>query len=158
MMGEAIWASQFYPPGALSHLDVGSGAGFPAVVLKILHPQTGLDLVESRAKKTAFLETVAQVLGLEGMRAHNARLSEFLSQSGRGRRWDCVSWKGVKLSREDLAQLAAHAHGGTECWIFHGREVALKNPEDAAGSLRLVRKMEIPHRRESHLSIYQCFT
>jgi 16S rRNA (guanine527-N7)-methyltransferase len=49
-------------------VDVGSGAGFPGLVLKIAAPQLRLTLVESVAKKAHFCEHVAAKLGLEGVR------------------------------------------------------------------------------------------
>jgi 16S rRNA (guanine527-N7)-methyltransferase len=45
-------------------IDVGSGAGFPGLPLKILYPAVRLTLVDSVAKKTRFLELVVSELGL----------------------------------------------------------------------------------------------
>lgn len=50
---------------AQSLIDVGSGAGFPGLPLKILFPQMKLVLLESIAKKGAFLDQVVSMLGLE---------------------------------------------------------------------------------------------
>lgn len=47
-----------------SLIDVGSGAGFPGLPLKLLYPQLRLTLVESVGKKATFLETVIAELGL----------------------------------------------------------------------------------------------
>ena len=46
-------------------LDVGSGAGFPGVPLKIAFPHLQVTLIESRGKKTAFLRRLAEVLEVE---------------------------------------------------------------------------------------------
>jgi 16S rRNA (guanine527-N7)-methyltransferase len=48
-----------------SLIDVGAGAGFPGLPLKLLYPQMRLTLVESIAKKTTFLHAVVADLGLE---------------------------------------------------------------------------------------------
>ena len=48
-------------------IDVGTGAGFPGLALKILFPAMELTLVESVAKKTRFLEAVTTELGLSGV-------------------------------------------------------------------------------------------
>jgi len=48
-------------------IDVGTGAGFPGLPLKILQPEIQLTLLEATAKKTAFLEHIVQVLRLEGV-------------------------------------------------------------------------------------------
>jgi 16S rRNA (guanine527-N7)-methyltransferase len=56
--------------------DVGAGAGFPGLPLKIVQHGMQLTLFESVAKKTAFLEHVVQVLGLEGVEVVTARAEE----------------------------------------------------------------------------------
>ena len=52
------------PSTSLSVLDIGSGAGFPALPLKIWSPQIHLTLIESNHKKAAFLREVARSLTL----------------------------------------------------------------------------------------------
>lgn len=48
-------------------IDIGSGAGFPGIPLKIIYPNTQLTLVESIGKKTNFCRHITQILGLEGV-------------------------------------------------------------------------------------------
>jgi 16S rRNA (guanine527-N7)-methyltransferase len=48
-------------------LDLGSGAGFPGVVWKILRPDLEITLVDSIRKRALFLESVVETLGLEGV-------------------------------------------------------------------------------------------
>jgi 16S rRNA (guanine527-N7)-methyltransferase len=52
---------------AASLADLGSGAGFPGLVLKLARREMGLILVEARGKKAAFLEYLASRLGLTGV-------------------------------------------------------------------------------------------
>jgi 16S rRNA (guanine527-N7)-methyltransferase len=54
-----VWGDN---PGTL--IDIGTGAGFPGLPLKLLRPSLALTLVESVGKKAAFLEHVASLLGL----------------------------------------------------------------------------------------------
>jgi 16S rRNA (guanine527-N7)-methyltransferase len=52
------------PEGVVSVLDVGSGAGFPGVPLKIMRPEITLYLLEPSRKKAAFLMQIIRTLGL----------------------------------------------------------------------------------------------
>jgi 16S rRNA (guanine527-N7)-methyltransferase len=62
------------PPRNL--IDVGTGAGFPGIVLKILYPGMKLTLVESVGKKAAFCRHVLDKLALEGVLLLTARAEE----------------------------------------------------------------------------------
>lgn len=53
--------------------DVGSGAGFPGVPLKIIFPSINLTLVDSAAKRTKFLSSLVATLGLDGVAVHTGR-------------------------------------------------------------------------------------
>jgi len=53
------------PPARL--VDVGTGAGFPGIPLKILYPTLPVTLVESVGKKAMFCQHIVRVLGLEGI-------------------------------------------------------------------------------------------
>ena len=151
---EGIWASQMYPTGTTAHLDIGSGAGFPALLIRIFRPQIQLDLVESRSKKAIFLETLASTLQLSGICVHAVRLQEFLRHSERNKTWNCISWKGLKLGGDDLRKLLDHANPATQFWMFHGNELAVAEPELFDHYFRLSRTERFSGRKHWALSIY----
>ena len=62
----------YYPPQTRQILDVGSGAGFPGLVLAIMGDVT-VDLVESDQRKAVFLSTVIRELGLPA-KVYNQRI------------------------------------------------------------------------------------
>ena len=62
------------PPGNL--IDVGTGAGFPGIPLKIIYPNTKVTLVESVGKKAMFCQHIVSLLGLEGVEVINARAED----------------------------------------------------------------------------------
>ncbi len=66
----------FIPREGISVMDVGTGAGFPGVPLKIVYPGMVLTLVDSSAKKTAFLRHLIRVLGLQGVSVLTERVEE----------------------------------------------------------------------------------
>ncbi|MEW6540284.1 MAG: 16S rRNA (guanine(527)-N(7))-methyltransferase RsmG [Bacillota bacterium] len=57
-------------------IDVGSGAGFPGLPLKIVRPELELTLLESSRKKAGFLEATVRELGLEGVLVTGMRAEE----------------------------------------------------------------------------------
>lgn len=70
------------PPNHL--IDVGTGAGFPGLPLKILYPHLKLTLVESVGKKAKFCQHIVDLLGLEDVQVIQAR-AEDLGQDLRHR-------------------------------------------------------------------------
>ncbi|MCK5124219.1 MAG: 16S rRNA (guanine(527)-N(7))-methyltransferase RsmG, partial [Dehalococcoidia bacterium] len=56
--------------------DIGTGAGFPGVPLKILLPQPRLVLIEPTTKKTAFLHHIIRKLDLQNVEVLNSRAEE----------------------------------------------------------------------------------
>ncbi len=62
------------PPTSL--IDVGTGAGFPGIPLKIIHPNMRLVLVESVGKKADFCRLVVKTLGLEKVEVVQTRAEE----------------------------------------------------------------------------------
>lgn len=55
-------------------LDIGSGAGFPALIMALARPNVAFCLCEPRAKRVAFLSFVIQKLGLENVQIKKTRI------------------------------------------------------------------------------------
>ena len=58
-------------------LDIGTGAGFPGLVLKIVFPNLKIDLLDATNKKCLFLQKVIDKLELKNISVINARAEEF---------------------------------------------------------------------------------
>jgi 16S rRNA (guanine527-N7)-methyltransferase len=85
-------------------VDVGSGAGFPGLPLKIAWPDAAALLLEPNKKKTAFLKEVIRSCGLAGIEARSERLEDAARGDLAGRA-SLVTLRAVKPSRELLADL-----------------------------------------------------
>lgn len=58
--------------------DLGSGAGFPGLVLAIARPDATVHLVESDSRKSAFLSTVSRETGCKNVKVHPERVEKVL--------------------------------------------------------------------------------
>lgn len=65
--GESMFAARLLPVENCRLADVGTGAGFPGLALKIAAPNIGLILIESNRKKCAFLAEVVRALGMQNV-------------------------------------------------------------------------------------------
>jgi 16S rRNA (guanine527-N7)-methyltransferase len=85
--------------------DIGSGAGFPGLVLAVAVPQAEVDLIESIGRKCAFIERAAKEAGISNARVLNARSEELATGTAR-EAYDVVTARAVgRLST--LAELAS---------------------------------------------------
>ena len=71
-------------------VDVGSGAGFPGIPIKILRPNLDLTLVESVSKKASFLKFLKTRLELENTKIINLRAEEIVNLSQHRQNYDLV--------------------------------------------------------------------
>lgn len=83
------------PPGGIRLLDVGAGAGFPGVPIRIVRPEVALTLLDSVGKKTAFLRHLVEVLGLEGVRVLTGRAEELGQRTEERESYDVVVARAV---------------------------------------------------------------
>ena len=78
-----------------SVLDVGTGAGFPGLVLKLCEPDIDLTLLDSLAKRVHWLETIAPALGAEGVRCVHGRAEELSLLPEWREQYDIVTSRAV---------------------------------------------------------------
>jgi 16S rRNA (guanine527-N7)-methyltransferase len=81
------------PPHRL--VDVGTGAGFPGLPLKILYPAMKLTLVESVGKKAMFCEHIVRLLGLENVEVIKARAEEVGQMPAHREKYDWAAGRAV---------------------------------------------------------------
>ena len=78
-------------------IDVGSGAGFPGIPLKIAAPALRMTLVESVGKKAGFCQHVIQILGLENISVLTARAEELGQASDHRQQYDWAVARAVAV-------------------------------------------------------------
>ena len=99
--GESLFAARKLSPMSGSLIDIGSGAGFPGIPIKILAPDVKVTLVESRQKKATFLREVARTLGLPELEIANQRAEALDLQA------DVVTLRAVEKFDKSLPVAAA---------------------------------------------------
>jgi 16S rRNA (guanine527-N7)-methyltransferase len=75
-------------------LDIGSGAGFPGIPAKIIHPDLNLTLIESQRKRCSFLREAIRSLKLNGADVAEGRVESFFDQETFSGRFDRVLFRG----------------------------------------------------------------
>ena len=78
-----------------SLVDVGTGAGFPGLVLKILEPSLSLTLVDSLGKRVHWLEAVCEALSLGAVECLHARAEELALKPGYRDSFDVATSRAV---------------------------------------------------------------
>ncbi len=54
-------------------LDIGAGAGFPSLPMKIIYPQIEVTIIDSLNQRINFLQVLSEELGLEGVHFYHGR-------------------------------------------------------------------------------------
>jgi len=101
--GESLFAARHIfpePDAKASAADMGSGAGFPGLPIKLWAPQVKLTLIESNQRKATFLREVARALALRDVEVFGGR-----AESYSGELFDVVTLRAVE--RFDAALLVA---------------------------------------------------
>lgn len=90
---DSLLISKIIPPTIHTVLDLGSGAGFPGIPLKIVFPHLEIILLEPTAKRGSFLNAVIQKLGLKGISTVCERAEIFVN--GHREKFDMVVARAV---------------------------------------------------------------
>ena len=116
---------------APSLVDLGSGAGFPGLALKLVRPDLSLTLEEARQKKAAFLEYLVSRLGLAGVEVVQAHLTPAMA-----REWEPKAAAVVSRAAFSLTQFLELA---APLLAAGGLALALKGVHLSEGELEAAR-------------------
>jgi 16S rRNA (guanine527-N7)-methyltransferase len=120
-----IWDSaqlaRYIPEGAQTLADLGSGAGFPGLVLaELLRDRTQVTLFESTAKKCAFLEAVRERLGLNS-KIRNERMEASVQAP-----FDVVTARACAPLEKLLGYAQNFTRPGSVCLFLKGQNLAVE--------------------------------
>ena len=76
-------------------LDIGAGAGFPSLPMKILYPQLDVTIIDSLNKRINFLQLLAEELDLEGVHFYHGRAEDFAQDKHFRAQFDIVTARAV---------------------------------------------------------------
>lgn len=104
---EDVYLKHFYDSALLTKtinfnnintmLDIGCGAGFPGIVIKILYPNLKLTLLDSNNKKTTFCKELINLLNLDNIEVINERAEDYIKE--KREYFDLVTARAVKNLR-----------------------------------------------------------
>lgn len=137
-------------------IDVGTGAGFPGLPLKILYPELQLTLADSVGKKTRFLNAIVEVLALSGVTVVAERAEILGQQPAHRQRYDWVVARGVAELRILVEYLLPLCRVGGAVLAQKG-ESAIREAAAAKQAIRILgggaarlTPVQLPHREMLH--------
>ena len=146
---EALAALPLLPPGPAQLLDLGSGAGFPGIVLAAVRPDLAVTLVEPRHRKWAFLRAVARRAALS-CRCLDARVTAN-ELPDLPETVDVVTIRALRLEPAAFEHLSSRLSADARLLLWTGREepdlplrfVAERQVELAGSANRLLREYRL---------------
>lgn len=122
--GESLFALPFIPTGARTLLDIGSGAGFPGLVLKMARPDLEVTLMEPVLKKSAFLKEAAR--NVDCAITVNSVRTENVDPAGGA--YDCITARAIRLDAAAIRwiELALSPRGVLIAWVGAADTTAIR--------------------------------
>lgn len=128
-------------------MDVGSGAGFPGIPLKIMMPQLDMLLLDSLRKRCVFLDEVISELKLSGIRTLHSRAEDGARQKSLRGRFDFVTARAVAPLPVLLELCIPYLKTGSYFLAMKGDE------DELASSAKALRLLGAEYIRTEHLEL-----
>jgi 16S rRNA (guanine527-N7)-methyltransferase len=127
-----VWRRHFWdsaqiadliPKSARTVVDLGSGAGFPGLVLAIMRPELRITMIEATGKKCRFLRAVADELGL-AVEVRHQRIEDTPHES-----FDVITARACAPLEQLLSYAQRFWGKGTRAFLHKGQNLALELTE-----------------------------
>ena len=115
-------------------LDIGTGAGFPGLVIKIVRPELDVVLMDATAKKLAFIDAVIEELELDKVVTTTGRAEELAHENLFRGKFDYVTTRAVSAFSTCLEISAGYSKVNGDLLLIRGP----KGPEEAVLSSKVI--------------------
>lgn len=128
LLVEPLVAAKHLKAASVKLIDVGSGGGSPAIPLALASPGVQLVMVESKARKSAFLREALRQLNTPGA-VETARFEELLARPDFHENFDVLTVRAVRTEARTLNTLQAFVRPKGEILLFRSRSGVSKPVE-----------------------------
>jgi len=143
---EPLHAAELLPDNLPFHcLDVGSGGGSPAIPVAIARPLVKMSMVESVAKKSAFLREAVRLVALQGAEVVTARAEELVSSHHDT--FDLILIRAVSVNHKLSNALEEMLKPGGKLFVFGG------SPEFGGSVWRLNQRRQLS--QDNELQVFE---
>ncbi len=145
LLDSLSYLKAFTPAPGLKLLDMGSGAGFPAIPLKIAAPDITITMVESVKKKASFLRHIVRMLPLGGVEILDIRMEEIPVRSQSS--FDVVTARAFAEMPEALGHGVLFLKPGGLVILSRGPEETISEQELNKSGVKVEQRLELmlPH-------------
>lgn len=132
-------------------IDVGTGAGFPGIPLKIVRDSLKIDLLDSLNKRVSFLNEVISKLQLEKITAIHSRAEDEASKKEKRESYDIAVSRAVANLPVLLEYLLPFVKLGGKCICMKGINIeeevnnSKKALEELGGEIEEIKKLQLPN-------------
>lgn len=124
-------------------LDIGSGAGFPGIPIKIIYPDLDLTLLESQRKRCSFLREAIRTLKLNGVDVAEGRAESFFERNTFAEKFDRVVFRGFSSLEACLDTGLPFLKVGGRIILKKGREEMPDSAQELTSNARIVESKEV---------------
>jgi 16S rRNA (guanine527-N7)-methyltransferase len=144
---ESLYGSRF-TGDAKAILDIGSGAGFPAIPLAVLRPDREVTALEANNKKTLFLNEAKEALGLANLKVAGSRLEAFDCSA-----FDLLTSRALDRAEDVLPAVISSLIAGQRFMLYCTHDLISRVSQHAKGDY-IVEAHPIPQSESRIIAIF----